>query len=214
MTNTFMKQDWKKTEKGIYLPLQKPQLICIPPFKFFSITGHGDPNDEAFAEYIAVLYSLAYAVKMSPKKGIAPKDYYDYTVYPLEGVWDLKEEAKKATGHLFDKKDLVFNLMIRQPDFVTAEFAGEIIHVVKKKKPGELFEKAIFEIIEDGPSIQMLHAGPYDSEPESFNLMEAFALANGYKRPVHYHREIYLSDARKVAPEKLRTLLRFKVEKF
>ena len=89
-----MAHEWKKAEKKFYLPNSKPEYIQIPPFKFFSIEGNGDPNDESFGDYIGVLYSLSYAVKMSPKKGLAPENYFEYTVYPLEGVWDISEEAK------------------------------------------------------------------------------------------------------------------------
>src|SRR5690606_3535439 len=98
-----------------YLPKNKPELVSLPAFKFYTIEGEGNPNDAFFAEYIGVLYSLAYGVKMSPKKGLEPKGYFDYTVYPLEGVWDLNEEGrKKYKGSTIDKNDLVFKLMIRQ----------------------------------------------------------------------------------------------------
>ena len=130
-----MKHEWKKAEKEFYLPKQKPELIKIPPFRFFSIKGQGNPNEKLFAENIGVLYSLAYAVKMSPKNGFAPKEYFDYTVYPLEGIWDLTEEAKKMKSEKLDKSSLVYNLMIRQPDFVTSEYALETIERTKKKKP-------------------------------------------------------------------------------
>ena len=90
-----MKQDWKKAEKEFYLPKQKPELVKIPPFKFFTISGQGNPNEKPFEENIGVLYALSYAIKMSPKKGLAPKDYLEYAVYPLEGVWDISDEAKK-----------------------------------------------------------------------------------------------------------------------
>jgi hypothetical protein len=103
--------------------------------------------------------------------------------------------------------------MIRQPDFVMIDFAKEALEKTKKKKPHDLLNKVEFETIEEGPCIQMLHTGSYDSEPESFKKMEEFAHAKNLKRISHSHREIYLSDARKVAPEKLRTVLRFQVEK-
>ncbi|RLD31979.1 MAG: hypothetical protein DRI73_07790, partial [Bacteroidetes bacterium] len=130
-----MKHEWRKKEKEIYIPKNKPALITVPSYKFFMIEGKGNPNDDFFAEYIGVLYSLSYAVKMSPKKGYSPKDYFEYTVYPLEGVWDISEEAKKNKSDHLDKNTLVFNLMIRQPDFVTTDFALDIIERTKKKKP-------------------------------------------------------------------------------
>lgn len=207
----MMKQDWKKVDKQYYLPKTKPELIKVPPFKFFSIPGQGDPNEKPFQENIAVLYSLSYAVNMSPKNNFAPKDYFEYTVYPLEGIWDLTEEAKKSNSETLDKSQLVFNLMIRQPDFVTPDFAQEAIERTKKKKYHPLLEKVIFEIIEDNNCIQMMHIGSYDNEPLSFKQMEDFCLDNGFKRESKQHREIYLSDFRKVSPEKLKTVLRFRI---
>jgi hypothetical protein len=208
-----MKHDWKKVEKKFYLPKTEPELIKIPSFKFFTIEGNGDPNDNFFADYIGVLYSLAYAVKMSPKNGFAPRDYVDYTVYPLEGLWDISEEAKMKHLDKLDKSSLIFNLMIRQPDFVTQSFASEVIEKTRKKKPHPLLEKVKFDIIEDSDSIQMMHIGSYDNEPESFKKMEDFCLKNIFTRESKQHREIYLSDARRVSQDKLKTVLRFKILK-
>jgi hypothetical protein len=207
-----MKHEWKKQEKQFYLPKMKPEIIKVPPFKFFSIKGKGNPNDSFFGDYISLLYSLSYAVKMSPNVGIAPNNYYDYTVYPLEGIWDLNEAAKKLYTGTFDKNDLIFNLMIRQPDFVTCEFASEIIKRTKTKKPHALLDQVQFEVIEEGPCIQMLHIGSYDAEPESFRQMEQYALEQNLTRKEKIHREIYLSDARKTLPDKLKTVLRFQVD--
>ena len=207
-----MKHEWKKNDKQFYLPKNKPETIIVPKFNFFTIEGKGNPNDEFFAEYISVLYSLSYAIKMSPKQGFAPDNYEEYTVFPLEGVWDIDEEAKKNYSGTLDKNSLIFKLMMRQPDFVTPEFAQEAIARTKKKKPHSLLEKVKFETIEEGLCVQMLHEGSYDSEPASFFKMKEFTEANNLKRISHIHREIYLSDARKVAADKLKTLLRFKVE--
>ena len=208
-----MKYEWKKQEKSFYLPKNKPEIITVPPFNFFSIEGNGNPNDSFFGDYIGVLYSLSYAVKMSPKSGKEPKDYFDYTVYPLEGVWDITDEAKKNYNGKLDKNALVFNLMIRQPKFVSKKFADEIIEVTKKKKPNPLLDSVKYVEIEEGLCVQMLHLGSYDDEPESFRLMEEFCSINSLVRITKQHREIYLSDARKVAPEKLKTVLRFNVKK-
>lgn len=208
-----MKQEWRKTEKQFYLPKDKPELITISKFKFYTIEGKGNPNDDFFTQYIEVLYALSYGVKMSPKKGITPVGYYDYTVYPLEGIWDLSEDVEQSSDGTFDKNDLVFKLMIRQPDFVNADFAAQILEQVRKNKPNSLLEKVQFEEIEEGNFIQMLHLGSYDNEPESFKIMEEFAETNGYRRKSKKHKEIYLTDARKVTPDKLKTVLRFGVEK-
>ncbi|HNX44243.1 MAG TPA: GyrI-like domain-containing protein [Bacteroidales bacterium] len=208
-----MKHEWKKNEKQFYLPKNKPELINIPKFKFFTIEGNGNPNDDFFAEYIGVLYSLSYGIKMSPKKGPEPKGYFDYTVYPLEGVWDINDSAKQSFNGTINKNDLVFNLMIRQPDFVDNDFALQILEQTKKKKPHQLLDKVRFEEIVEGDCIQMLHIGSYDDEPKSFKIMENFAEMDRLERKTKTHREIYLSDARKVSPDKLQTVLRFSVGK-
>jgi hypothetical protein len=207
-----MAYDWKKNEKQFYLPKSEPVRIDVPAFRFFTVQGSGNPNDEAFGAYIQVLYALSYAVKMSPKKGLAPEGYFDYTIYPLEGVWDISDKAKQNPSAKLDKNELVFKLMIRQPDFVTPDYALQTLERVKKSKPHPLLDTVLFESIQDGPCVQMLHVGSYDNEPENFRLMEAFASDNGWKRASKIHREIYLSDARKTDPKKLKTVLRFKLE--
>jgi hypothetical protein len=148
---------------------------------------------------------------MSPKKGAAPAGYFDYAVYPLEGVWDISEEAKKAASLKLDKDTLVFNLMIRQPDFVTEEYAAEVIEQTKKKKPHNLLGNVIFNLLEEKNCIQMMHVGSYDDEPASFKKMEDYCHEKNLIRESKIHREIYLSDARKVSPEKLKTVLRFNI---
>ncbi len=210
-----MKHEWRKHEKGIYMPKNKPEIIDIPAFNYFTISGQGNPNSEMFSEYISVLYSLSYAVKMSCKKGIEPDGYFDYTVYPLEGIWDIKEEARQeySSSQIINKDDLVFKLMIRQPEFVDLDFVSEIRALTNKKKPHRLLNSVEFETLNEGTCVQMLHLGSYDNEPATFKIMEDFALANSLKRMSKIHKEIYLSDARKTAPEKLKTVLRFQVEK-
>lgn len=206
-----MKREWRKLEKNFYLPKNKPQIIDIPEFSFFSIKGEGNPNSDKFSDYVGVLYSLSYAIRMSPKKGYQPDNYYEYTVYPLEGIWDIKEEAKLSFKEL-NKNDFVFDLMIRQPDFVNLAYAEKIIEIVKDTKPHELLGEAKFVSLTEGKCVQMMHLGSYDSEPASFKIMENFIDEQGYKRKSKIHREIYLSDPRKTAPEKLKTVLRCKIE--
>jgi len=210
-----MKHEWKKTEKQFYLPKKKPELVEIPEFNFFVINGMGDPNDEFFQDYIGVLYSLSYTIRMSPKKDRAPKGYYEYTVYPLEGVWDISEEAKAKDLKSFadlNKSDFVFNLMIRQPDFVSEEYAAKVIEWVKMEKPNDLLNEVDFVSIKEGKCVQMLHVGSYDSEPESFRKMEDYAQKNNLNRKSKKHREIYLSDPRRANPDNLKTVLRFQVQ--
>lgn len=194
-----MKYEWKKTEKDIYLPKNKPEIITLPPFKFFIIKGQGNPNDSFFGEYIGVLYSLSYAIRMSYKAGWEPKNFYEYTVYPLEGIWDISEEAKKNYNGILDKNSLIFNLMIRQPDFVTSDLADEAMRRTKKKKPHELLDKVKFSEHREGKCIQMMHLGSYDNESETFKIMEEFCVENNLVRESKEHREIYISDPRKIS---------------
>lgn len=207
-----MKHEWRKKEKGIYLPKQKPEFREIPTFKFFTIHGEGNPNGDFFGECIGVLYALAYGVKMGLKKDPLLEDYVDYTVYPLEGVWDITDEAKKNFKGKLDKDTLVFDLMIRQPGFITKDYALKILEQVKQKTQNALLDRVKFERIEEGKCVQMLHLGSYDNEPASFEIMEKFAEEQKLTRISKVHREIYLSDARKTPQEKLKTVLRFLVK--
>lgn len=204
-----MKYEWKKSEKEYYLPKEKPAVIEIPKYKFFTLEGSGNPNSDNFAKEIEILYAMAYAVRMMPKKGHTPDGYFEYTVYPLEGVWDLTEEGRKAES--IDKEQLVYKIMIRQPDFVTDDVFSRALEIASKKIDGVSLARVKFEEIEDGLCVQMLHVGSYDDEPASFDMMKKFAIENNLSRKEMTHREIYLTDARKTAPEKLKTVLRFKV---
>ncbi|MGI6114288.1 MAG: GyrI-like domain-containing protein [Mahellales bacterium] len=206
-----MKHEWRKHEKELYIPKQKPQLISVPEQKFFMIEGKGNPNSDEFQEKVAVLYSLAYAVRMMPKQGYTPEGYFEYTVYPLEGLWDLTEEGRKLDT--LDKDELLYTIMIRQPDFVTKQIADEAFQIVRKKNPHPLLDEVLFDTMEDGLSVQMLHVGPYDNEPQSFEKMKKFIEENHLEIKTLRHREIYLSDARKVEPAKLKTVLRYMVRK-
>ena len=207
-----MKHEWRRKEKQYYLPKREPQHLYVPKFQFFTIHGTGNPNSAFFAEHVQVLYSVSYAIRMSHKKGMAPKGYFEYTVYPLEGVWDLTEKGRANYQGILDKDELVFTLMIRQPDFVKVDFAIEMIRETQKKKPHRLLEQVKFESIEEGDCIQMLHLGSYDNEPASFEQMEEYAERQKFKRRSKLHREIYLTDPRKTNPEKLKTVLRFQVD--
>ena len=208
----MQKHEWRKKEKQYYQPKTKPEVIDVPTFQFATISGAGNPNDPFFADYITALYSISYAVKMNAKKlEPKPEGYQDYTVYPLEGVWDVSEEAKRENRPL-SKDDFVFKLMIRQPAFVTEAFFQEMLELTKMKKPHPLLEQIQLEELTDGKCVQMMHIGSYDDEPASFEQMEEFATAQQLNRSSKKHREIYLSDFRKVAPEKLKTVLRFKVD--
>ncbi|MCE0713017.1 GyrI-like domain-containing protein [Clostridioides difficile] len=198
-------------DKELYLPKKNPAIIEVPEQKFIMLKGNGDPNSKEFTEAIGVLYSLAYAIKTMPKKGIVPEGYFDYTVFPLEGIWDKGEKSKCLD--VLIKEDLIYTLMIHQPDFVTQDLLDKATDIVKKKKPHNLLEKVRFGSINEGLCVQMLHIGSYDNEPESFDIMNEFCKKNKLIRKSYIHHEIYISDARKVSPESLKTVLRFEVER-
>ena len=143
---------------------------------------------------------------MLPKKGIIPDGYFDYTVFPLEGIWEKEDESEPL-----NKDKLIYTIMIRQPDFVTNEIAETVIESVKNKNPHALLDKVKFEKISDGMCVQMLHIGSYDDEQISFEQMDIFCNENSLKRVSNKHREIYISDAKKVEKSKLKTVLRYSV---
>ncbi|WP_298839625.1 GyrI-like domain-containing protein [Clostridium sp.] len=205
-----MKFEWRKQEKNFYLPKDKPNLVTVPEQKFFMISGKGNPNDEEYSEKIGVLYSLSYAVRMMPKQGYIPEGYFEYTVYPLEATWDLTQEGKKFKE--LNKDELLYTIMIRQPDFVTQDIVDRAFENVRKKKDHSFLADVTFETMEDGLSVQMIHIGSYDDEPKSFELMDKYCLDNNLQilSDVH-HREIYLSDSRRTEKSKLKTVLRYMV---
>ena len=207
-----MKYEWKKSEKELYLPKAVPTLITVPKMKYFTISGKGDPNhSQEFQDKIGVLYSMAYAIRMMPKSGFTPDGYFEYTVYPLEGIWSFDEVGQKTTT--FNKDNFVYKLMIRQPDFVSEALFRKALENTKVKKPNLLLDEVKFEEIEDGLCVQMLHLGAYDDEPKTFQQMQKFIDDYDYQKRSLEHREIYLSDFTKTSPEKLKTVLRYFVQK-
>ncbi|MGL6104629.1 GyrI-like domain-containing protein [Romboutsia sp.] len=204
-----MKYEWRKKDKKLYLPKDNPIVIHVPKMSYFTIEGKGNPNGEDFKKCVEALYSLSYTIRMFPKKEIYPYGYYEYTVFPLEGVWDLDEEGRKLD--YLDKDHLVYKLMIRQPDFVDDQLFNLAKELVLKKKKDSLIDEVKFEEIEEGLCLQMLHIGSFDTEPETFDIMEKYCAENNYIRESKIHKEVYISDPRKVDPEKLKTVLRFKI---
>lgn len=203
------KVDYRKTFKKLYIPGTSPEITEIPSFRFAAIEGEGDPNSYEFAEATGALYSFSYAVKMSYKSKDVPSGYYEYTVFPLEGVWDLVDKTKPVE----EKSNYKYTIMIRQPDFLTDELFERLISELKKKKPDVCFDRIRYINVTEGECCQMMHMGSYDSERETFDIMTDFCRNMGYERCEMTHREIYLSDPRKTAPEKLKTVLRFKVRR-
>ncbi len=207
-----MKYEWRKAEKSLYVPPQRPVIIDVPELPFFMLSGSGNPNDSLFSQKVEALYAVSYAIRMSHKKGRQPDGFFEYTVFPLEGVWDISEEAKSDFDGNINKNDLVYTIMIRQPDFVSDEVAQQAKEWAKEKADNPHIDTLVFDSISDGKCVQMMHVGSYDSEPESFAIMEAFCNENSLCRKSKMHKEIYLSDPRKCAPEKMKTVLRFAIE--
>ncbi len=208
-----MKYEWRKKDKTLYLPKNEPTIIDVPTIRYLTVTGEGNPNSEGFAECVGALYGISYGIRMMPKSGVTPEGYFEYTVFPLEGIWGFTEEgiAKYKEGSsIVEMKDyFTYKVMIRQPDFVTDALVEQVRSVAYEKKKNERILDVQFETINEGRAVQMMHLGPYDDEPASFARMEAFAKDQGLKRIGKNHKEIYLSDPSRVEPEKLKTTLRF-----
>lgn len=207
-----MKHEWKKAEKEYYGLKPVPTLIEMPKQQFIAIKGKGNPNNEDFALRVGALYSLAFPIKMGfkghAKQNPSGEGMDDYTVYPLEGVWDTSNP-----DNVKDKDSYKYTIMIRQPDAITREMFEETREKVKKKKPSPLLDEVEWITQEDGLCVQIRHDGPYDDEPASFAKMDALVKEQGLRRKEYFHREIYLTDSRKTQPEKMKTILRYQVEK-
>ncbi len=203
-----MAQDLKKELKTLYNPSAKEvSIVDVPVMSFLMLDGEGDPRDsEAFAAAMEVLYSASYAVKFMLKRS---EPSLDYSVMPLEGLWWLANSAKYNPDAPRD--NWRWTLMIMQPDAVTAELVGEAIDEVRKKKDPVALKGLRFARYEEGQAAQIMHIGPYAEEAPTITRLHDFINQNGYQ-PRGKHHEIYLSDPRRTAPEKLRTILRQPIE--
>ena len=204
-----MKYEWRRQEKTLYGVKQAPVIVEVPKQKFIVVKGKGNPNEVDFSDRISALYSLAYAIKTLFKdvmKNKTDNDITDYAVYPLEGLWEKVNVAE------FDKNKLEYTLMIKQPAFITQEIFTKALENIKKKKPNALYDEMSFREIEEGKSIQILHAGSYDDEPKSFEQMNEFARKHDLTRIGDFHKEIYLSNKNRTSEEKQKTILRYSVK--
>ncbi len=204
--------DFKKEYKNLYLPKDKPVLIEVPPMTFIMVDGSGDPNNnQDYQQSIELLYALSYAIKMSHKKGKEPSGFFEYVVPPLEGLWWIDEGEFSLT----ERDNWLWTSLIRQPDFVTPEVFAWACDEVKAKKPDLPVEKARLEVFEEGLCVQIMHIGPYSTEPETMKKIEAFLVEQDLQDKVPTgegkHHEIYLSDPRKAKPETMKTVLRHPV---
>ena len=205
----MIKIDFKKEYKEIY-KAKKPNIVSFPSFKYVTLEGEGNPNEEYFSESIGVLYAISYTISMSYKGDYQIPDFHQYVVPPLEGVWTLVDESIGFNGN---KDNLKWTIMIMLPDFVTEEVFALARKVAFKKKKGNRILDAKYEIYPEKECCVYTHIGSYDNEPASFRLMEDYVSTTGYKRSKFSHREIYLNDFRKVEVEKLKTVLCFEVKK-
>lgn len=205
--------DFKKEYKEFYLPKNTPEIVDIPKAKYIAVRGKGDPNEEngAYQQAIGVLYEIAYTLKMSHKSDYKIEGFFEYVVPPLEGFW--WQENVKGVDYS-NKSTFCWISMIRVPDFVKREdFIWAVTTAMKKKKTD--CSMAEFLTVEEGLCVQIMHEGAYDDEPATVALMDAFLKENGYSNDMNetrYHHEIYLSDARKVAPEKRKTVIRHPIK--
>ncbi|WP_251392652.1 GyrI-like domain-containing protein [Mediterraneibacter agrestimuris] len=206
--------DYKKEYKEFYMPKNKPSIVEVPPMNYIAVRGKGNPNaeDSEYKQSIGLLYGIAFTIKMSKKGNHQIDGYFDYVVPPLEGFW----WQNNVKGIDYSRKeDFNFISMIRLPDFVTkVDFAWAIEEAAKKKK--EDFSKVEFLTYDEGLCVQCMHIGSYDDEPVTVEMMHNFMTAEGYELDItdkRFHHEIYLSDARRVAPEKLKTVIRHPVKK-
>ena len=206
--------DFKKEYKEFYMPKNKPQIVTVPKANYIAVRGKGNPNeaDGAYQQAMRVLYSVAYTLKMSYKTDYKIEGFFEYVVPPLEGFWWQEGVA----GVDYANKDAFqWISVIRLPDFITEkDFAWAVETATKKKKLD--CSSAEFLTIDEGLCVQIMHIGAYDNEPETVAVMDAFLEETGYVNDfseTRLHHEIYLSDPRRTAPEKLKTVIRHPIRK-
>ena len=205
--------DFKKEYKEPYMPKNKPSIVTVSSINYIAVRGTGDPNQEdgEYKQAIGLLYGIAFTIKMSKKGDHRIEGYFDYVVPPLEGFWWQDGVDGIDYAH---KEDFHWISVIRLPDFVTEDdFRWAVKEATKKKKQD--FIKVEFLTVEEGLCVQCMHFGFYDDEPATVAMMHEFMEQQGYELDItdkRLHHEIYLSDARKVAPEKLKTVIRHPIK--
>lgn len=205
--------DFKKEYKEFYMPPRKPGIVNIPKMNYIAVRGTGDPNSEngEYKESIGLLYAVAFTIKMSKMGSHRMAGYFDYVVPPLEGFW--RQEGSDSIDYSYKEK-FHFISAIRLPDFVTAdEFNWAVGEAARKKKLD--LSKVEFFTYDEGLCVQCMHIGPYDDEPKTIEAMHEHAAHNGCVpdiRAERMHHEIYLSDPRKCAPERLKTVVRHPIK--
>ncbi len=206
--------DFKKEYKELYQPKSKPQITAVPPMNYIAVRGTGDPNEDdgAYQQAISVLYAVAYTLKMSYKTDYKIAGFFEYVVPPLEGFW--RQDDVDGVNYA-DKSGFHWISVIRLPDFVTKTDFDWAVQTAAKKKHLDC-SSAEFLTIEEGLCVQMMHVGSYDDEPASVAVMDEYLAQNGYANDLtaeRLHHEIYISDPRKTAPEKRKTVIRHPIKK-
>ncbi len=206
--------DFKKEYKEYYMPGNTPEIVTVPKANYIAVRGKGNPNEEggAYQQAVGVLYAVAYTLKMSYKTAHKIEGFFEYVVPPLEGFWWQEHTRGVDYG---DKSSFNWISVIRLPDFVTREdFAWAVTTACEKKKLD--CSSAEFLTVEEGLCVQIMHRGPFDDEPATVALMDRFLEENGYENDLtdtRLHHEIYMSDARKIAPENWKTVIRHPIRK-
>ncbi len=201
--------DYKKEYKEFYLPPKTPGIITIPEINYLSVQGKGDPN-EPEGEYkaaVGMLYAIAFTIKMSGRAGHKIDGYFSYVVPPLEGLWKMAGNVPIDYAH---KENFQWRAMIRLPEFVTKEEFDWAVSEATEKKQMD-FSKVTYFTYQEGLCVQCMHIGSYDDEPATIQKMKAFLEEQGYAENLsekRLHHEIYLSDPRRTAKERLRTVIR------
>ena len=206
--------DFKKEYKEFYLPKAAPQIVTVPRANYIAVRGQGDPNAEggAYQEAIGVLYAVAYTLKMSSKSDHKIDGFFEYVVPPLEDFWWQEGTAGVVYS---DKSAFHWISVLRLPDFVTEGDLAWAVETASKKKKLDC-SAAEFLTVEEGLCVQIMHLGPFDDEPCSVALMDAYVQESGYVNDIsetRLHHEIYLSDARKTPPEKYKTVIRHPIRR-
>jgi hypothetical protein len=201
------KVDFKKEYKELFIPPKEFVIVDVPEMQFLMVDGHGDPNiAQDFKEAVEALYAIAYKIKFASKKQLGR----DYVVPPQEGLWWAEDMEAFSTR---DKSQWDWTMMIMTPQWITSEMFSEAVELVRKGKNPTALDKVRLESYHEGLSVQIMHIGSFDEEgPTLMKLHTEFLPENGYVENGKHH-EIYLSDPRKVAPEKLKTVLRQPVRK-
>ncbi|GAA0375291.1 GyrI-like domain-containing protein [Caldalkalibacillus horti] len=199
------KLDLSRTDKNYYSATGTPQLIQLNEIPYLTITGYGAPESDMFINAVEALYTVAYAIK-----NISKKDAKDFVVPKLEGLWWVNSENEMLE---VPRGDWHWKLMIRMPDFVSERIADDACKVaIAKKKKLDLIHNITFEIINEGACVQMMHIGPYSTEPDTIEHIHTFMHSHDFVQN-GLHHEIYISDPRKVKPSLLKTILRYPVKK-